>query len=95
MLYECCRLRGNPKELIHRTIHELNWFCQNLIFDNDKIINDKYFPLKDEGIIQKIKNFRYEEDFIYELVSLFYEYCKLIYKNDDSLKEELRSIADK
>ena len=82
MLYECCKLRGNPEELIHRTIHEFNWFCQNLIFEKEKIINDKHIPLTNETLIGKIQNFRYKTDFLKELVTLFYEYCQVIYEID-------------
>lgn len=91
MLYECCRLRGNPKELIHRTIHEFDWFCQKLILDKNKIIKDKYVPLTDDALIEKIKNFRYQEEFLRELVSLYYEYCKLIY-DFDANKNDLANI---
>ena len=80
MLNDCCKWRGNPTVLIHRTIHSFNNFLQNLIFDKKKIINDEYFPLSNENLIEKIKNFHYDNDnTLYKEVKLYYQYCKHIY----------------
>ncbi len=82
MLNECSKWKGNPVVLIHRTIHSFNNFLQNLIFDKEKIINDDYFPLSDEDLIKRIKEFQYDEDdhkTLYKETKLYYDYCRVIY----------------
>lgn len=37
ILEECARLRGIPPNLIHRTLHEFDWFCTELIFQNTEL----------------------------------------------------------
>jgi hypothetical protein len=80
MLMECCRLRGNPPELINRTIHEFDWFLGCLIWKPSNIIDNKLFPIRDDELIKKIYNWEYDGyNTLYRAVSLFYEYCKVIY----------------
>ena len=35
-LYKCAALRGLPKQLIHRTMHEFDWFVTEMIFENTR-----------------------------------------------------------
>ena len=81
MLYECCKRRGNPIRLIHRTLKEFSWFIDKLIFDREAFFSDKDFPVKDAVLIMKIKEFPIgkEENILYEEAQLFLDYCKHIY----------------
>ncbi len=86
ILYDCCKLRHNPPELIHRTIHEFNWFFQKLVFNRSEIIFDKYMPINDQELSKKITEFKYPEDeqkILKEVIKLFHEYCKEVYNNVD------------
>lgn len=81
MLYECCKRRGNPIRLIHRTLKEFSWFVDKLIFDREAFFSDKDFPVKDAVLIIKIKEFSIgkEENMLYEEAQLFLDYCKHFY----------------
>ncbi len=82
MLIECCRIRHNPSSLIHRTIHEFNWFYQSLIFDKSKILKNERFPITDNDLIEQIthRNIPQDDDLILRsVVHLFYQYCQHIY----------------
>ena len=89
ILLECCKMRGNPSSLIHRTIHEFNWFYQSLIFDKSKILHNEYFEITDIDLIEQInhRNVPKDDDLILRsVVNLFYLYCKHFYgslKNGD------------
>jgi len=82
MLIACCKMRGNPTSLIHRTIHEFNWFYQNLIFEKSKIINNEYFKVTDSDLVEQIANRNIPQDdnlTLRSVVHLFFLYCKHIY----------------
>lgn len=82
ILMKCCRLRGNPLELIHRTLHEFNWFYQNLIFDREQIISNEVMTIEDKELAQHIKDFSYSDDIekrLLEVARLFHSFCKNIY----------------
>ncbi len=82
MLNECCKMRHNPSSLIHRTIHEFNWFYQSLIFDKSKILKNEYFTITDNELINQIthRNIPEDDDLILRsVVRLFYLYCKHVY----------------
>lgn len=88
MLNDCCKRMGNPTCLIHRTIHEFNWFYTSLIFQKDRILKDKFISLKNQEIIDRIRNYHYAEnddDTLKKTVKLFHDYCKEVY---DQLDQE-------
>lgn len=62
MLNECCKMRGNPTMLIHRTMHEFDWFYQNLVFDKPKIIKGELFEVTDSDLIEQISRRRIPQD---------------------------------
>lgn len=81
-LNECCKMRGNPTSLVHRTVHEFNWFYQNLIFDKQKIVKSEYFEVSDSDLIEQIthRTIPKEDDLtLRSVVRLFHLYCKHIY----------------
>lgn len=81
-LNECCKMRGNPTSLVHRTVHEFNWFYQNLIFDKQKIVKNEYFQVSDSDLIERITHRTIPKDddlTLRSVVCLFYLYCKHIY----------------
>ena len=71
-LYNCATLRGIQPELIHRTIHEFDYFVSQCIFhyENNPIF-EKYHKLMYESK---------REDFLEEWIDLFHEYCLEEYK---------------
>jgi len=82
MLNACCKMRRNPLSLVHRTIHEFNWFYQNLIFDKQKIVKNKYFEVTDNDLIEQITHRTVPKDdnlMLRSVVNLFFLYCKHIY----------------
>ena len=82
-LNECCKMRGNPTSLVHRTVHEFNWFYQNLIFDKQKILKDKYFEVSDSNLIEQITHRPSPKDddlTLRSVARLFHQYCKYIYR---------------
>lgn len=81
-LNECCKMRGNPTSLVHRTVHEFDWFYQNLIFDKQKILENEYFEISDSDLIEQIthRTIPKEDDLtLRSVVGLFHLYCKHIY----------------
>jgi len=88
-LNECCKMRGNPTSLVHRTVYEFDWFYQNLIFDKQKILKDKYSEVSDSDLIEQITHRTLSEDddpTLRNVVRLFHLYCKHIYKENKALK---------
>jgi hypothetical protein len=84
LLNECCRMRGNPLELIHRTIHEFGWFTDELIFHKETLIKEitEWEPRipTEHKIFALIRDFIYPDNCLQGLVNIFYEYCKTIYE---------------
>jgi len=90
MLIECCKMRGNPTTIIHRTIHEFNWFYQNLIFDKKKILKNECFEITDSDLIEQITHRKLPQDddlTLRTVVRLFYLYCKHIYDTNEHIKD--------
>lgn len=82
ILIECCKIRMLPTELIHRTIHEFNWFYQNLIFDKSKILENEYFKITDSDLREQIAHRDIPQDndlTLRTVILLYYKYCKHIY----------------
>jgi len=83
LMNECAYLRGNMPELIHRTIHEFNWFVSNLIFNKDEIYKDmkELFKIPEsEPFFKVINDFHYPKKHQFTvLVRFFNDYCRIIY----------------
>ena len=78
-LYDCARLRGIQPQLIHRTIHEFNYWVTQLIFHYKE--NELIKPYR-----EKIYNSK-REDCLEEYVDLFHDFCLEIYNDDEKLTE--------
>jgi hypothetical protein len=74
-LAECARLRG-VENLIHRTIHEYDWFIHQCIFTCDRTIEKKWVD-KYHKISTTVKD---DVDELEKTIDLFYEYCKEEYR---------------
>ena len=79
-LKKCCRLRGNPQELIHRTITEFAEFQSCVIWGS--------IPEDKESM--EIYKFGIDNDFHYTgdttletWIELFYKWCYKIYVTDN------------
>ena len=79
-LKECCRLRGNPQELIHRTIAEFADFQRCVIWGEGEM-DDEAWAIHQFGINN---NFHYNGDNTLESwIELFHEWCYKIYVADN------------
>ena len=86
IINECAWMRCIQPELVHRTIHEFNYFVESLIFHKERIFND----LKDVNVSESVPFFEKVNHFAYEgkrtiimEARLFHEYCSLIYNKPD------------
>lgn len=74
-LKKCCYLRGLNQSLIHRTIHEFDWFCSAVIWGENSDIPEE------REVHEKYKYFHYNGDTTLEKwIDAFYEYCKEEYE---------------
>lgn len=67
ILVECCKLRG-CYPLMHRTLHEFNWFCSCVIWGADPLIDIEIIKAEadgDEVRVRALKDRRNEENWIH------------------------------
>jgi len=70
-LEDCARLRG-VDHLVHRTIHELAWFVDELIFERNENLAKKWR----KAYLKKIENGVSDYKDLQILIDLFHKYCK-------------------
>ncbi len=94
LLYKCCQLRGNPPELIHRTIHEFDFFITASIWGLDaetEMVSDIYKFVHNR---RKPKN---PKKILLFRAKCFYDWCRMLYEDDDNsiLDNYYKEIAEK
>jgi hypothetical protein len=79
LLKECCRMRGNPQELIHRTITEFADFQACVIWgENYKEEEQEIYKFGKENL------FHYDRNNTLEAwIELFHKWCYKIYITDN------------
>src|SRR5271157_3970921 len=84
MLEECARWR-RVSYLAHRTIHELDWFCTDLIFGKAaKILETSPELQKYPDFVAKLQHAGYDEKHPFRpFIKLFHEYCEIIYVKEE------------
>ena len=74
ILVACCKLRG-CYPLMHRTLHEFNWFCDCVISGASPFLDIEIATAEadgDEARARVLKDFRNEEDRILERFGEWY-----------------------
>ena len=74
ILVECCKLRGCYL-LMHRTLHEFNWFCSCVIFGAGLLIDLEIEQAEadgDEVYVKALKDRRNEENAIHDRFGEWY-----------------------
>lgn len=85
MLNYCCRIRGNPLDLIHRTLIEFGWFVDTALWGGYYASTAKPSEERDEAYRiyhsyrGRINN---SESPVIQWARLFVEYCTEEYCND-------------
>ena len=76
ILVECCKLRG-CYPLLHRTLHEFNWFCSCVIWGAGPLIDVEIGRAEadgDEVLVRALKNRRDEENEIQNRFGKYYSH---------------------
>ena len=76
ILVECCKLRG-CYPLMHRTLHEFNWFCSCVIWGADPLIDIEIIKAEadgDEVRVRALKDRRNEENAIHDRFGEWYSH---------------------
>ena len=76
ILVECCKLRG-CYPLLHRTLHEFNWFCSCVIWGAGPLIDVEIEQAEadgDEALAGVLKDCRNEENGIRDRFNDRYKY---------------------
>ena len=76
ILVECCKLRG-CYPLMHRTLHEFNWFCSCVIWGAGPLIDVEIKQAEangDEDHVKALKDRRNEENAIHERFGEWYSH---------------------